>query len=146
PAVQQQGQPAFQQQQQAPAQQPAVALDPKNNKLDALLLNWEATVQGMQAFSADCVRTKVDKTFNTTEVFGGKAKYMKPDLASLELVRQGNPQLYEKYICTGTFLYEYVPAQKEIRAHELPRGKSGQVADDGFLALLFGMKAADAKQ
>ena len=54
--------------------------------------------------------------------------------------------IFEKYICTGTYLYEYAPASKVIRVHDLPQSKSGQISDDNFLAFLFGMKAVEAKQ
>jgi TIGR03009 family protein len=39
-----------------------------------------------------------------------------------------------------------MPAQKEIHAYEMPKPKPGQVADDGFLGLLSGMRAEEAKR
>jgi hypothetical protein len=39
-----------------------------------------------------------------------------------------------------------MPAQKEIRAYELPKPKPGGVNDDSFLGFLFGMKADDARK
>jgi TIGR03009 family protein len=71
---------------------------------------------------------------------------MKPNLAMLEMVKKGKPEIFEKYICSGTFLYEFVPANKIIRAHELPQNQQGQLADDNFLSFLFGMKAEEAKR
>src|SRR5262245_702666 len=72
-------------QQQIPQQQPpaAPALDPRNNKLDALLLQWEQRMKGVQSLAANCTRTKVVKAFRTTEVFEGRAQYLRPNLASL---------------------------------------------------------------
>jgi TIGR03009 family protein len=68
------------------------------------------------------------------------------NLAVLELNPDGKKDLAEKLICTGTYLYQFVPAQKEIRAYEMPKPKPGQVADEGFLGLLFGMKSEEAKK
>jgi TIGR03009 family protein len=64
----------------------------------------------------------------------------------LEMQKRGKPEAFEKYICTGTFLYEYVPQNKVIRVHEMPPPKPGQVADDNFLSFLFGMKADEARR
>lgn len=134
-------------QRQAPATPPAAApLDPAHNKLDALLLRWEQEMTKVQTIIAHCTRTSVDKTFGVAEVYEGTAKYMKPNLAMLEMQKRGKPQVFEKYICTGTYLYEYVPQDKVIRVHELPPHKPGQVADDNFLSFLFGMRAEEAKR
>jgi hypothetical protein len=68
------------------------------------------------------------------------------NLGLLDLKKEGKPESAEKVICTGTFLYQFVPAQKEIRAYEIPKPKPGQVADDNFMGFLFGMKAEEAKR
>jgi TIGR03009 family protein len=132
------------------AQQPspgaAPTLDPARNRLDALLLQWEKQMKGVQTLTAECTRRTVDKTFRTNEVFEGKAKYLKPNLAMLEMHKTGAPEVFEKFVCTGTYLYEYVPSNKVIRVHELPPPKPGQVSDDNFLSFLFGMKAEEAKR
>jgi TIGR03009 family protein len=128
-------------------QQPAApVLDPSRNHLDALLIRWEQEMRGVNSIVAQCVRTSLDKTFQMTEVFDGTARYMKPSLAMLEMQKRGKSDVFEKYICTGTFLYEYVPQNKVIRVHELPPPKPGQVADDNFLSFLFGMKAEEARR
>jgi TIGR03009 family protein len=127
--------------QQAPA---APAANP--NRLDLLLLSWERQMTGIQTIVAQCTRISTDKTFQVTDIYEGTAKYMKPNLAMLEMQKKGKPQVFEKYICTGSFLYEYVPPDKVIRVHELPPPKPGQVADDNFLSFLFGMKAEEARR
>jgi TIGR03009 family protein len=129
-------------------QQPAAA--PADPRLDAVLGNWEKAMLNVQTLSAEVKRTKLDKTFQTTEVFEGAAHYMRgaagqQSRASLELFKKNQPQTFEKYLCTGNFLYEWAPASKVIRRHELPTPKPGQLADDNFLSFLFGMKAEDAK-
>jgi len=141
-------------QQQPPTTPPAAApLDPAHNRLDALLLRWEQEMTKVQTIVAYCTRTSVDKTFQVAEVYEGTAKYMKPNLAMLEMQKRekepqkkGKPPVFEKYICTGTFLYEYVPHDKVIRVHELPPPKPGQVSDDNFLSFLFGMRAEEARR
>jgi len=123
------------------------AADPR---LEIVLSNWEKAMLGVQTLSAEVKRTKLDKTFQTTELFEGTAHYMRGGAgqmsrASLELFKKNQPQVFEKYLCTGNFLYEWLPASKVIKRHELPTPKQGQVADDNFLSFMFGMKAEDAK-
>jgi TIGR03009 family protein len=40
----------------------------------------------------------------------------------------------------------FAPQEKKIRVAEVPQPKQGQLADDNFLAFLFGMKAEEAKK
>src|ERR1700687_4725496 len=134
---------------QTPPQQTppkTAALDPTHERLDALLLRWEQEMAKIQSVVAETVRSSIDTTFQVAEVYEGTAKYMKPNLAMLEMTQKGKPQQFEKYICTGSFLYEYVPSEKVIRVHEMPPSKPGQVSDDNFLSFLFGMKAEEAKR
>jgi TIGR03009 family protein len=58
---------------------------------------------------------------------------------------KGKTEVSEKVICTGTYIYQYIPTKKEIHAHEMTRDKDGKVADNASLGLMFGMKAAAAK-
>src|SRR6266404_629971 len=127
-------------------QAPPAANDPTRNQLDAILQHWQETMGSIQTISAKCSRTSLSKTMNQQEVFDGSAKYMKPNLAMLEMHMRQRPQVFEKYICTGTFLYEYAPGSQQIRVHELPAPKPGQVSDDYFLSFLFGMKADEARR
>jgi TIGR03009 family protein len=131
---------------QQPSAPAAPTVDPARNRLDALLVQWEQKMKGLNTLAAECTRTTLDKTYQTKEVFIGRAKYMRPNLALLEMARQDKPDVYEKYICTGTFLYEYAPQGKTVRVHELPPPQNGQVIEDNFLSFLFGMKAEEAKR
>jgi TIGR03009 family protein len=128
------------------AQQPTPAADPTQKRLDFLLGRWEQEMSNVKTLAAQCSRVTVDQTFQTTDIFEGTARYMKPNLAMLEMQKKGQAQVIEKYICTGTFLYEFVPQNKVIRVHEMPAPKQGQVADDSFLSFLFGMKAEEARR
>ena len=135
------------QQQQPPVAAPAPApLDPQNNRLDFLLLQWEAKMKEVDTLSAEVVREKDDRAFRVREIYEGQARYKKPNLALLELHRKDRPAVFEKFICTGSFLYEFNQDNKELRIHELPPPKPGQVSDDSFLSFLFGMRAEEAKR
>jgi TIGR03009 family protein len=114
--------------------------------LDDILARWERSMKAVNGLTATLTRTTLQKTFQATEVFEGTAKYMKPNLALLYMGRKNKPEIFEKYVCSGNFLYEFVPREKLIRVHELPQPKQGQVADDNLLSFLFGMKAAEAKR
>jgi TIGR03009 family protein len=129
--------------QQAPAN---TGLDPSKDPLDALLLQWEDKMKSITTLSAKVVRTRDDQTFKTREIFEGQAQYMKPNLALLDLRMRGQPSKSERFVSTGTYLFEYAPAEKVLRYHELPPPKPGQAGDDNFLSFLFGMKADEAKR
>lgn len=140
---------------QSPPDKSASAVPPPPNagtpaatsRLDTLLARWEKEMQSIQTLTAEITRTSKDKVWQTDEVFVGKAKYMKPNMALMDLQKKGNAQIYEKYLCTGTFLYQYVPASKVIHVYELPPPRAGQPAtDDNFLSFFFGMKAEEAKR
>ena len=133
---------------QPPQPQPA----PPDKKLDEYLQRWEQEMQKIQGLEATLERTEKDKTFQTEKKFVGYARYLKDgtgpnarNLAMLEMKEPGKQDIYEKFICTGTFLYQFSPTTKEIRALRLPPPKPGQVGDDNFLTFLFGMKAEQAK-
>jgi TIGR03009 family protein len=115
------------------------------------LNRWEQEMLKIQTLVANIKLIEKDKTFETTTASLGLAKYMKVgqgtstvNLASLELRKEGKVELDKKFLCTGNFLYQVLFEAKEIRAFEMPKPKQGQVADDSFMSLLFGMKAEEA--
>src|SRR5262249_51764619 len=128
-----------------PPAQPPQAAQPAADRLDHVLDRWEKEMQSVTTLSADLARKSVDKVWNNTEEFAGKAKYMKPNMAVLEMQKKGSPQVFEKYLCTGTFLYQWAPASKTINVFELPAPKPGQPQQNDFLSFFFGMKANEAK-
>lgn len=135
-------------QQAPPPPPPPPQLDPANNKLDALLVTWERAMADLNSLHASVKRTAIDKVFLSKEIYEGEAKYMKPNKASLWLV-SGDPKKngdYEKLVCNGQVAYKWEPLKKEIHIYELPKAKPGQVSDDNFVSMLFGMKALEAKR
>jgi TIGR03009 family protein len=128
------------------AQQPPVQPQPPANEalLKQILENWEQVMGNLNALVAECTRTEVNKTWQTTKVFEGKAKFLKPNMASLEMHNKANPQEFEKFIVNGQEVCVYAPKNKQIQVHKLPPPQPGQATDDNFLSFLMGMKAAQA--
>lgn len=131
---------------QAPTTPPAQALDPTGARLDALLLRWEQEMKAIQTAQAQCSRTEVDKVKGNTKVYDGMLRFMRPNLFSLNMARRGKADIWEKYIFTGTYLYEFVPDKKEIRVHDLGGERRPSQAADNQMSFILGMKASEAKQ
>jgi TIGR03009 family protein len=132
---------------------------PKNDKvplsdaeLDKLLKAWERKMTGIERLSVNCERKEVDGLRGKEENYRGRASFLKPNMAILDLTKvedakdsRDKPQSdRESYISNGNKLYEFQYKYKLVRVHELP--KDGGVSDDTFLAFLFGMKAEQARQ
>jgi TIGR03009 family protein len=131
-----------------PTQPPLPVLDPQNNRLDYYLLQWEKEMMGVESLVAPkLTRTEIDLVYQRSDVFEGNAKYLKPNYAMLEMKLAGKSDTFEKFICSGQTLFQYVPSKKEIQAHTLPQKPGGgPAAEDNFLTFLFGMKAAESKR
>src|SRR5262249_32368874 len=91
-------------------------------------------------------RIDKDVTFKMVNQWQGAAKYSKPNLASLWLKRKDKQEVWEKWVCSGAAIYQYVPAEKKIVIHQMPAKKAGEVSDENFLGFMCGMKAEDAKK
>lgn len=123
-------------------------------KLDAYLDRWEGEMRKINTLYAKLHRTDTDRQVDHSSKLVGAAYYMKvgtpgntTSLGLLDLRREGKPEeLVEKYVCTGTYIYRFIPNQKTLEAYEMPKPRPGALADDNFLALLFGMKATEAKR
>ncbi len=127
--------------------QPATpALDPTHNALDRHLIRWHDEMQKVQTLAMRCVRDDISKVYSTKDTFEGTIHFLKPNYVILQMQKKGKPEIFEKVISTGTYLYQFVPAQKEIRVYQALNPKSGQATDDNALSFLFGMKPEDAKR
>jgi TIGR03009 family protein len=136
----------------APAQQPAPKPPPAGTpeQLAATLAQWEREMASVKSISADCKRTDVNRVRNDNVVVTGFVKCLKVEangkvdkLALLQLGPKDKPNDFtEKYICTGSVLYRFAPAQKTIYVHRL----KGQAANDNFLDFLFQLKADTMKK
>jgi TIGR03009 family protein len=149
------GQPA----QNAPARgavagQPALNAPAPDPKLDKLLQDWSQKMKSIQGFEATVERQEKDALTKDVQTYKGIVRFLRPNRADLYLVKktnppqdERNPQIFERFLCTGSFLYEFQPQSKIIRAHELPQRAAGQpMLDDSFLSFLFGMNPEEAKR
>jgi TIGR03009 family protein len=124
----------------ASAQQPA--------DLDTVLRGWEKTMTDLRSFACIIERVGEDKVFDTKDQHAGYAYFLKArdkkdvNRAFLKLTK--NPQVFEQYICVGTDLYEYVPANKLVRLHKIPDLQGG-LPQENLLSFLFGVGAQQAK-
>jgi TIGR03009 family protein len=135
-----------------PAQQPAPKPPPTGTpeQLAATLAQWEREMAPVKSLSADCKRIDVNRVRNDKVEVTGFVKCLKVEaagrvdkLALLQLGPKDNPAAFtEKYICTGSVLYRFAPAQKTIYVHKL----SGQASNDNFLDFLFQLKADTMKK
>jgi TIGR03009 family protein len=132
-----------QQPQPAPPLNPAVP-DP----LLGLLQQWEQKMKSIGSIQAEIQRTHTDTVVNQTRVFVGTAKFLRdPERADLHLKLKDNPQVYERFLFTGTYLYEFRPKEMLVRVHTVPQRAPGRPAlDDNFLGLLFGMSVQETQR
>jgi TIGR03009 family protein len=128
----------------------AVSASPQPAKDDLMsaLKGWEKAMTDLKSFVAVVDRTSLDKQLNVKDDYKGYAMFVKgtgkdeQSRARLELAKTAKVEVFEKYIYSGTFLYEYVPATKTIRIHEM--GKNKQIMQESLLSFLFGTSAEDA--
>jgi TIGR03009 family protein len=130
---------------QAPQQPPPPQLDPVNNKLDAVLLQWEKAMGDIKTLHTVVTRKSVDKQFAVEEVCQGEAKYIKPDKAGIWLVNAKKNEEFERFLCNGPVFYKWEPKLKEIHKYQSEKPNGGQALDENYVQLLFGMKAVQAK-
>jgi TIGR03009 family protein len=121
-------------------------------RLDGYLQRWEQEMRKVETLGAQLTRTDKDKTFETSKKLVGYARYMRVgagaravNLGDLVMYKAGTKEMAEKILCTGTFVYRYLPGQKKIEVYEVPKKKDGGLANDSFLSFFFGMRAADAR-
>jgi TIGR03009 family protein len=132
----------------APAQEPErpAPLDPEKNQLDNYLTRWEDAMRKVDSMAVACTRTEVDAVYKTKRVYSGTIHFLRPSYFFWHMAIKDKPQEFERFICTGTYIYQYVPAEKKIVYYPAPKTTSeGRLADDSSLAFLFGMKAGEAK-
>jgi TIGR03009 family protein len=154
------------------AQGPMQPITPQEQAaLDQVLRGWEKSMTDLRSFITKVDRESLDKALQAKDQYKGYAIFLKANVkddqsrARLELAKVTNPppdknkadkgkeksdkskeapSVFEKYICTGTYLYEYAAAQKVVRVHDMPQNKKGG-QQESFLSFLFGMGADEAK-
>jgi TIGR03009 family protein len=130
----------------APATAPG-APNPGGNRLDVLLTQWEQKMKSVDSLVAVIKRTETDVVAKVQDEYQGQLKFLRPNQADQLMKKSTNPQIYERHLCTGNFLYEFRPSQKIIRAHQLPQRAPGQaIVDNSFVGFLAGMSAVEARR
>src|SRR5437660_589497 len=85
--------------------------------LNQILRGWEKSMTDLRSFVTKVDRESLDKALQAKDQYKGFAVFLKANVkddqsrARLELAKVSKPDVFEKYICTGTYLYEYSPAQ-----------------------------------
>lgn len=132
---------------QPPAPPAATPAPPTDARLNELLNKWEQQMKGIQSLIATLKRIDTDDVAKTVDVYQGTLKFLRPNRADLFMQKVNNPQDYERFLCTGNFLFQFLPKQRLIRAHAMPQKAAGQpLVDNSFVGFLSGMGAAEAKQ
>jgi TIGR03009 family protein len=132
---------------------PAVpAQPPAPERLDQLLKDWEVRMRNIDSFTTRVTRTETHPLTKKATTYIGEAAFMKPNLARIDLTHQdevgkndAEKTNFERLICNGQNIYEFVPKDKLIVIHEMPKGDN-PAEDNMILSFLKGMKAVTAKQ
>ncbi len=127
-----------------PPKAPQLSPQEKAKALESCLPRWEKAMQDMKAFEAQVDRVEQDRVNRTQETFTGVVKYMQPNLVLMDLKKQDKPEIYEKWLCTGTYLYQWVPQAKKINAIEIPKAKGS--GEDSVMSVLGCIKADEARK
>src|SRR5205814_1050605 len=132
----------------APAAAPAAApFDPDRNPLDRYLLRWEEAMKKVDTLALACTRKEIDKVYRSEKSYQGTVHFLKPTYFFWDMRVKGKPQEFERLICSGQFIYQFVPAERVIRVYPgLKVGPHGGIGEDSSIAFLFGMKGTAAKE
>jgi TIGR03009 family protein len=135
-----------------PADTPAAPPTAPDPVLDGFLKRWEREMQGFKTLYVQINRVEKDTVLKSVAKYTGTAYFMKDgtgpnarSLALLQTSREGSNEMFERFICTGTYFYLFNPQQKEIQAVELRRPGAGGMPDDNFLGM-FGLRVDEAKR
>lgn len=122
--------------------------------LDGILGTWEADAKSLQSLFISFSITEENPVFKSKTLSYGEAKVLKMPtgqyglkLEIYELDRNGKPdpsKLKRKYVCSGTWLYNFDISSKTIFINKLQN--QNMRPDDGPFAFLFGMKAVEARK
>src|SRR5262249_25571593 len=119
--------------------------------LDKVLRGWEKAMTDLKSFSCVIERKSFDKPLQARDEYTGYAKYMRLNnkedgiRACYKLHKVKNPDIYDKYVCTGTHVYEYAPANNVVRVHKMPKGNQAGLPQENILSFLFGLGAEQVK-
>ena len=134
------------------AQTPGPAAPP-TGKLDAYLASWEKTMAGVTTLSTVLIRVDTDKVFKTATKYTGWAAYMKSgtgltalNKAILELKPEGRRTSARRSSAPAPTSTSTSPPARRSTSTRCRAARTAEVADNASLGLMFGMKAAAAKE
>ena len=136
----------------------------EQESLDKVLVRWEEKNAKTKTFKCNFRRWEYDKTITAAEaedhnrsVADGEVKYKRPDhgmfrVRSLTEFNDDKKQYEERtdglehWVCDGKDIYEFVPADRKLKVHPLPKEMRGEAISDGPVPFIFGAKADKMKE
>jgi hypothetical protein len=118
--------------------------------LDKFLARWEEQNSKTKTFKCKFQRREFDDALSDEEAKNhlrssgaGEVKYKQPDHGMFHIVEEsefnGNTHKYEKrsdgldhWVCDGKAIYEFVPAEKVLKVHPLPKEMQGEAIADRY--------------
>lgn len=131
-------------------------------RLERILMEWEARSSKIQTLQAEFSHYYYDEVFGQRDPNTGRVKaqlgrgelvFESPDKGVFRVYdgeKRGLLDLIEKdrerWVCTGTEVYQYDNRLKQVTITPLPPEMRGTAISQGPLPFIFGMKAQQAKQ
>jgi TIGR03009 family protein len=136
---------------QAGSHVPRPVDDPaKQRKMDELLGEWERRSATVKTLDAKFVREDIDAAWKDKTTYSGRAIMKSPNLAFLDLQRvreDGKTLVPDNQIrCTGTEVYHYREATKQIFIYPLSEQDRQRALEEGPLPFLFNTRAEEIKR
>ncbi len=122
-----------------PLPQPPFQLNEQEQAfVDRVLQDWQTVSGRVKTLEATFTRFDYDGVFGdpnkATREVEGRLRYAAPDKGHYEL-NDGT----EKWVCTGTAIFEFRNVDKTVREHRLPPELQGQAISDGPMPFVFGV-------
>ncbi|HTU25523.1 MAG TPA: hypothetical protein VMF30_09005 [Pirellulales bacterium] len=132
--------------------------------LDKFLVRWEQQNSKTKTFKCKFKRREFDQALTDDKAKNhlrsegtGEVKYKQPDHGIFEVQKETefneNQHKYEQktdgldhWVCDGIAIYEFVPADKKLKVHPLPKEMQGEAIADGPIPFIFGAKVEKMKQ
>lgn len=127
----------------------ALPIAAQPNEAASILADWEKAMAGLQSFGAQVRRVTDDRPLDKKDEHAGFVVLSKADAkgggvkARLDLIKTTNKDVYERFICNGAELYEYVPANQTLRVHAMPKNKQNALEGNTLLSLVLGRSAKE---